>query len=61
MRSMRRIFKTEMLIYHSKANLDANILFGQITHHLDTEIRICWLGAVVGRRILHSIPELTCY
>ena len=30
--------ETEMLIYQSKANLDAKILFGKITHHLDPEI-----------------------
>ena len=38
-KSMRPIFKTEMLIYQSKANLDEKILFGKITHHLDPEIR----------------------
>ena len=32
------IFKTEMLIYQSKANLDENILFGKITHHLDLKV-----------------------
>ena len=35
---MRPIFKTEMLIYQSKAKLDVKILFGKITHHLDPEI-----------------------
>ena len=30
---MRPIFKTKMLIYHSKANLYVKILFGKITHH----------------------------
>ena len=29
---MRPIFKTEMLIYQSKANLDKKILLGKITH-----------------------------
>ena len=37
-KSMRPIFKTEMLIYQSKANLDQKILFGKINHHLDPEI-----------------------
>ena len=32
---MRPIFKTEMLIYHSKANLDDKILFGKIKHLQD--------------------------
>ena len=31
-KSMRPIFKTEMLIYQSKANLDEKILFGNITY-----------------------------
>ena len=35
---MRPIFKTEMLMYHSKANLDEKTLFGKITHHLGSEI-----------------------
>ena len=33
------IFKTETLIYQSKANLDVKILFGKITHLLNPEIR----------------------
>ena len=37
-KSMRLIFKTEMLIYHSKANLDEKTLFGKITYHLEPEI-----------------------
>ena len=36
---MRPIFKTEMLFYQSKANLDEKILFCKITHHLDPEVR----------------------
>ena len=32
------ILKTEMLMYHSKANLAMKILFGKVTHHLDPEI-----------------------
>ena len=37
-KSMRSIFKIEILIHQSKANLDEKILFGKITHHLDPEI-----------------------
>ena len=37
--SMWLIFKTEMLIYQSKANLDGINLFRKITHRLDPEIR----------------------
>ena len=36
---MRPIFKTELLIYQSKANVNKKILFDRITHHLDSEIR----------------------
>ena len=36
---MRLIFKIEMLICQSKVNLDDKILFGNITHHSDPEIR----------------------
>ena len=36
---MRLIFKTTMLIYPSKANLDEDIWFGKITNHLDPESR----------------------
>ena len=36
---MKPLFKTAMLIYLSKADLDEKILFGKITHHLDLEIR----------------------
>ena len=33
------IFKIEMLINQSEANLDEKFLFDKITHHLDAEIR----------------------
>ena len=39
MKSMWFTFKTTMLIFQSKANLDEKILFGKITHRLDPEIR----------------------
>ena len=32
-KSMRPIFKTEILIYQSKANSDEKILLGKITKH----------------------------
>ena len=32
------IFKTEMLIYHLKADLDEKIVFDKILHHLDQGI-----------------------
>ena len=44
-------FKTKMLIYQSKANLDEKILFGKITHYLDPEIRKMLEGACLGSRI----------
>ena len=36
---MRPIFKTEISIYQSKANLEKKIFFGKITHHLEQEIK----------------------
>ena len=45
---MRPIFKTEMLIYHSKVDLDGKILFGKIKGE-------CWYGASYGTRIPHSM------
>ena len=38
-KSMRPIFKTDMLIHYSKTELDEKVLFGKSTHHLDPEIR----------------------
>ena len=38
-KSIGPIFKTEILIYQSKANLDEEILLGKTTYHLDLEIR----------------------
>ena len=37
-KSMRRIFKTKMLIVQSKANFEEKILFGKITHRLDLDL-----------------------
>ena len=47
---MRPISKTEMLIYHSKANLDEKILFGKITHFLDLEIRKIMVQCMFGNQ-----------
>ena len=33
------ILKNKSLIYHQKANFDVTILFGEITHRVDPEIR----------------------
>ena len=41
-KSMGPIFKTEMLLYQSKANLNEQILFDKITHKLDLELGKCW-------------------
>ena len=48
-KSMKPIFKNEMFIVQSKANLDKKILLGKITHHLDPET------ASLGIRCPHSI------
>ena len=58
MKSMRPIFKTEMLIDHSKTNLDEKILFRKITHHLDLEIRKMMANCKFGNEdsTFHSGP-----
>ena len=43
------IFKTKILIFHSKAKLDEKILVGKITHHLDREVR-----KILVKGIFHS-------
>ena len=50
---MGLIFKTELLIYQSKANLDEKILFGKITKHLDLEISKMPVRGLYGNRIFH--------
>ena len=49
---MQSIFKTKMLIYLSKANLDVKIMFGNIIHLIDPEIR---KRAPMGTKIPHAI------
>ena len=39
MKNTKAIFKTEILIYKSKANLDVTNLIAKITHHSDIDIR----------------------
>ena len=53
-KSMRPIFKTEMLIYQSKANLDEKILFAKITRHLDPEIRKMLIRSMLGDKGFHN-------
>ena len=57
-RSMRPIFKNEMLIYQSKANLDVKISFGKITLHFDLEIREMPVEGMLGNKdsTFHSGP-----
>ena len=52
---MRPVFKTEMLIYQSKANLDEKILFDKSTHHLDPEIRKMLVNGMLWNKVPHSI------
>ena len=50
-------YKTEMLIYHSKANLDEKILFGNITGHSDPQIRKTVIRGMFGNdSSFHSGP-----
>ena len=60
---MRPIFKTDMLIFQSKANLDEKILFGKITHHLDPAIRKMLVKSKFGneKSTFHSGPQITSY
>ena len=57
-KGMGPIFKTEMLIYQSKTNLDEKILLGKITHHLDPEIRKMLVRSTIGNKdsTSHSGP-----
>ena len=44
------IFKTEMLICQSKANLDEKILFGKMPHLIDPEIRKMLVQGIFGNK-----------
>ena len=52
------IFKTNMLTYQPKADLDEKILFGKIIYHVDPEIRKMLGGACFGSKnsTFHSGP-----
>ena len=50
MKGMRPIFKNEMLIDQSQANLDEKILLGIIIHHLDPEIRRMLVRGMFGNK-----------
>ena len=57
-KSIGPIFKTGMLIYQSKANLDEKILFVKISYHLDPEIRKMLVNGKFGDEdsTFHSGP-----
>ena len=61
-KSIRLIFKTEMLIYQSKANLDEKTLFGKlthpVTHHLNSGILEILVKGMFGNEdsTCHSVP-----
>ena len=57
------IFKIEMLMYQSKANLDDNFLFDKITHHLDSEVTKMLVKGMFGNKdsTFQSCPLFTCY
>ena len=60
---MRPTFKARTQIYQSKANLDENISFDTIPHHLDPEIWKMLVNSVSGNKdsTFHSGPWLTSY
>ena len=45
----------EILIYHSKTNLDEKILFGNIPNLIDPEIRKMLVKVMLGNNFSHSI------
>ena len=47
------MFKTEMLMYQSKANLDVKFLFGKITHLSDPKIRRMPLRSLYENQEFH--------
>ena len=54
-KSMWQIFKSKLLIFQSKANLDVKILFGNITQLIDPSIRKMLERVCLGKRIPNSI------
>ena len=44
------LFKTEMLIYQSKVNLDEKILFDKFTHHVDPEVGKMLVRGMLGQK-----------
>ena len=52
------MFKTEMLNYQSKVNLDENILFGSSPHLTDPEIKKMLVKGMFGNKhsTFHSGP-----
>ena len=63
MKSILPMFKTKILISQSKANLEEIILFGEITHYFDLEIRKMLVSGIFGNEDskFHSGPWFTCY
>ena len=55
---MRPIFNTEMFIHQSKFNLNEEILFGNIPHLMDPEIRKMLVKGMLGNKnsTFHSGP-----
>ena len=49
------IFKTEISIHQSKANLDEKILFCNISHLIDPEIKKWWYRACLVTKFPYSI------
>ena len=52
-KSMRPIFKTKMLIYQSRVNLDEKVLFGNISHLIDPGIRKMLVKGMFGNKTFH--------
>ena len=55
MKSTRRIFKTKMLIYQSKANINVKTLFREDTCLMDPENQRVLVRMCMGTKIPHFI------
>ena len=54
-KNKRPIFKIEISLYQLKADLTEKILFGKITHLLNSKLRKTLVRAYTEKRIPHSI------
>ena len=56
--SMKPIFKTEVLMYQSKVNLEEKILFVNVPHLIDPETRACLQQKIPYSILVHDLPSI---